>query len=295
MQRNARSHLGAALLTLAASLAASCGAAQAPGSETDEGEEYYVSGDEPDRRDGAGAARSEADAGSRPAHRAPPVLVRRDPRCSGTYDCDAAGREVFRHAEQLRACYEAAGAESAGRGVVYTLLDVQPEGDVHGVLIGYSDVRGTVFVDCLDRELEILSMPASQSASVVQAFLVFGARDQAEGRAMLAAYRAARAASEQDEPVPMTAIRQSVQSCYERQYRSHEAPAGRLVLRLTTQEDGRVATVEVTEDAFGGALDACVVGVVGKLHLALEEGTGTSFVYPVVLQPGAGVTAPSAR
>jgi hypothetical protein len=293
MSSHEGSRLGLALLSIAASLATGCGATQTTQAATDDGEEYYVSGDEAGQRAAPNAARPADGGASVPARGAPPVLVRREPRCSGTYDCDAAGLEIFGLEEQLGACYEEAGAARAGRGVVYALLDVQPEGDVHGVLIGYSDVRSAGFMDCLERELGTLSMPASQSTSVVQALLVFGARDQAEGREMLAAYRTARAASESDEPVPTTAIRQSVQSCYERQFRSREAPAGRIVLSLTTHEDGRVESVAVTEDAFGGQLDECVVDVVGKLHLSLEEGAGTSLVYPVVLQPGAGSSPPA--
>jgi hypothetical protein len=265
-------------------LAAGCASQRSTQPETTpSAEEYYSSGDErdePDRPPAAGEVPG-------PGPTAPPALVRRAPTCSGGRDCDAAGRAIFERSEQLQACYEAAGADAVGRGVVYVLLDVQPEGAVEGVLVGYSDVRSTSFMRCLDEQLGALEMPASAAASVVQALLVFGARDRAEGRSMLAAYRAARAVSEQERVVPLTAIRQSVQSCHERTFRGRETQAGRLVLNVTVQEDGRVASVEITEDAFDGRLDECVIDTVEKLTLDVEEGMGTTFVYPVVLQPGA--------
>jgi hypothetical protein len=106
---------------------------------------------------------------------------------------------------------------------------------------------------------------------------------------LLRAYRASRDAESEvsDEPVPLTAVRRSVQGCYERVYRGRGTEGGRLVLDITVQDDGRVESVDVTEDSFDGSLDICIQTVVEKFILILDEGAGPTVNYPVIISPSA--------
>lgn len=225
----------------------------------------------------------------------PRVLVRRAPRSRGSLDGNAAGQVIFENETLLEQCYASAGGVEAGRGVVYLLFDVTSRGAVDGVLIGHSDVENMGFLQCLERELGELSMPATSGSSVVQAHLVFGARDEDEGREMLRAYRASRDEETEvsDEAVPLTAVRQSVQGCYERVFRGRGTEGGRLVLTLNVEDDGRVASVDITEDSFESALNICVHTVVEKLRLELDEGAGPSINYPVIISPSAQTNLPT--
>lgn len=232
--------------------------------------------------------------GGDPERVMPRVLVRRAPRSRGSLDGDAAGQVIYENVGQLEECHTSAGGVDAGRGVVYVLLDVTARGQVDGVLIGHSDIENTRFMECLERELGELAMPATSESSVVQAHLVFGARDQDEGREMLRAYRASRAAQsdESEEAVPLTEVRRSVQGCYERVFRGRGTEGGRMVLTLTVDDDGRIESVEITEDSLDGSLDSCIHTVVEKLRLELNEGMGSSVIYPVIISPGAQTEMP---
>lgn len=278
---------------VAVAVLAGCGAGLAGAGDDDE---YYR--DSTDRRRARPAEATDAAAepasepGAEPAAQLPPVLVRRAPTSSGPLDGDRAGAVIFGGERELRACY--GGLTSpAGAGVVYALLDVTAGGEVEGVLVGYSDVRDMRFLDCVEDALSRLAMPATSGPSVVQAYLVFGARDEAQARTMLRAYRAARAEDqgEGDEPQPMTAVREAVQGCAERVYRGRIETGGRLVLELGLEADGSVRSVAIGEDAFEGRLDDCVETAVEKLRLAVDEGAGTTISYPVIIQPTAAPAA----
>jgi len=269
-------------------LATGCSGASGRGQTADD-EEYYEA--PTDRRGPRDSSRTEPETPPvepEATPEVPTVLVRRAPTSSGSLEGDAAGRAIFGIAGELGECYGAADGAESGRGVMYVLIDVEAGGEVGGVLIGHSEVRDLELMECVEERLGALTMPESEGSSVVQTHLVFGASDEDEGRAMLRAYRTARdeAAREADVPVPLTAVREGVEGCFERAFRGRGTEGGRLVLQLSVDAEGRVTAVEITEDeGTEGRLDSCVEDVVGKLRLAVEEGQGSTISYPVILQP----------
>lgn len=234
----------------------------------------------------------------------PAVLVRRPPSSSGALEGDAAGWALFEQAGELGACYADAGGAALGRGVVYVVLDVEPGGRVDRATIGHSDVRSSRFEACLRQALLGVAMPASAGGSRVQAHLVFGAGDRAEGRAMLVAYRATRAvaggggagAAVAAEAIPLTGLRSRIQTCYERRLRGRPGLRGRMLLELTVESDGQVSRAGIAAGAGGDrpdrgpalddALSRCVLGAVRNVRLAGEYASSATLTYPVVFEPG---------
>lgn len=273
-------------------LAAGCVGRGRSDRTTPDGEGYY---DTRDDRPSPGTTEPSGDSGTRspPADESRPrLLVRRPASSSGSLEGEAAGAVIFGASEDLARCYAVAGRESSGRGVVYVLLDIEPNGEVGGVLVGHSAVTSSRFMSCIEETLGGLSMPTAPDRSIVQAYMVFGVDDEDEARRLLGGYRARRASSESEEPVPLTTIRQRVQGCFERVARGRGHETGRIVLAITVGEGGAVSTVEVREESFEGRLDSCVIAGVEKLTLVLEEAAGPTILYPVLIQAGQVVAAP---
>jgi len=271
-------------------LLASC-AARTTEPAAPEAEHYY----EPDL-DGADLQTSVAGGGGHGDAALTPVLVRRAPSSSGSLEGDVAGRIIFGHADRLASCYEAVGGAAAGRGVVYLILDVEPQGQVRQAMVGHTDVHQPRFESCLVEELGNLRMPPSADRAVIQAHLLFGARDEDEGRAMLRAYRASRAASGGPDLGTETRIRLSdvgrrVQRCYERTFRGHFNDPGRFVVALTIADGGQVSSVDVIEESLDGRLDECVQDELENVMLEDDGDLPPRILYPVILHPGHHVTA----
>lgn len=218
---------------------------------------------------------------------APDVLIRRAPESNGPLDGDAAGMVLFENVESIASCYRQAGAGGGGSGVAFVIFDVQRDGDITDAIVGHSDVRSMGFVRCIEGALGAITMPEAEGKSIVQAYLVFGAADEDEGRRMLRSYRAARAEAEErvGDAMPLTAVRNVVQGCYERIFRGRQATPGRLVLGMSLGEEGEVEEIEITEETFDGRLDQCVLASLRGLRLQLDDDAST-ITYPVVLQPG---------
>ena len=220
----------------------------------------------------------------------PAVLVHRPPRGSGGIDADAAGWALFRRSEQLAACYDAAGGERAGTGIVYLILDVDPGGEVVDVMIGHSDVRGARFEGCLQEAIIGMVLPSAHRRSTLQAHLVFGASSLDEGRRFLAEYRSSRASARTEDgetaAVPLSNLRARIQSCYERVSRRQPGLRGRMVLELTVEEDGSVSDASVSGDDLDGSLNQCVLNAVRDLRLMGEYASAAIMRYPVILEPG---------
>jgi hypothetical protein len=252
-----------------------------------------------------GAAPQAADAATG-EDRAAAVLVRRPPASSGALAGDAAGWALFEHADELGACYDDAGGSVVGRGVVYVVLDVEPQGRVDHVTVGHSDVRSARFEECLRGALQGVAMPPAADGARVQAHLVFGAADAAEGRAMLVAYRATRAGAsggaaraEDDgiaETIPLTGLRTRIQTCYERRLRGRPGLRGRMLLELTVDADGLVSRAGFADGAGGGragrpspldaTLSRCVLGAVRNVRLEGDYAASATLTYPLILEPG---------
>ncbi len=273
--------LRVATLAISTFLTTSCASQLGSQSPNDGSNEEYYDDRDPDETSPEGD-RDEPVA----TNPAAPVLVRRTPTSSGPLDGDAAGLALFGASDGLDACYRSHLDASVDAGIVFIVLDVLPSGEVEDVLIGYSDMSDSVFLGCLERTLSDVEMPAAEGSSVVQAHLVFGAADVERGRSLMRAYRTARDGRELDETVPLSEIGRNVQGCYERVFRGRQGEPGRLVLNLSLDDDGSIASVAIAEDDFDGRLDACVRTTVEKLRLEREEGESDQLVYPVILQPG---------
>jgi hypothetical protein len=259
--------------------------------------DYYDSRDhhasEEQRGDAGGGESSSAERASTSDREPSSVLVRRAPESNGPLDGDEAGRALFEAADQLAACYDETGAERSGAGVAFVIFDVERGGEITKAVVGHSDVRDTRFVDCLERTLRSIAMPESEGKSVIQAYLVFGAEDEEEGRRMLSVYREARARSADRwaDALPLTQVRTVVQGCYERAFRGRTATQGRLVLGMTMGQGGLIDRVEITEDNFDGRLDECVHAALRGLRLQLDAEDSSTISYPVLLQPGERISS----
>jgi hypothetical protein len=239
-------------------------------------------------------ARSQPRAAVDPAESSaePEILVRRPPSSTGALDGDEAGWAIFGRSAELGACYAGAGGGLAGRGVVYVLLDVEPAGTVERVTIGHSDIRGARFEGCLRDALSGLALPSSGRRALVQTHLVFGARDRDDGRALLRAYRTARAgggaphAARGEAAVSLTSLRGRIQTCYERRLRGRPDLRGRMMLELTVEVDGQISRAAVTEQALDDRLSRCVLGAVRNVRLQGEYASSAILQYPVILEPG---------
>jgi len=221
------------------------------------------------------------------------VLVRRAPESNGPLDGEEAGRVLFEESQRLSACYDESGASRSGAGVAFVIFDVESSGEITAAVVGHSDVRSTSFVECLEGALRSIPMPRSEGKSVVQAYLVFGAEDEDEGRRMLSAYREARARSAElwADAMPLTQVRTLVQGCYERAFRGRSGSSGRLVLDMTMGQGGLIDRVEITEDNFEGQLDDCVLASLRGRLIQLDVETATTVTYPVLLQPGERISS----
>ena len=275
----------ALLLFAATAVVASTGCTRRPAVESaDDDEEMYYDSSLDDV-----SASPPAEMDREATHpEAPEVLVRRPPTSTGERDAEAAGWSLFGQREDLGQCYTEAGGLRAGQGVVLALLDVSASGGVDNVLVGHSDIRDQVFVRCLEGVLEELDLDPSSRASTIQTYLVFGAEDFDQGRALLSRYRSARAAATQapGAAAPLTMVGQLVQSCYERIFRGYGDVTGRLVLSLTLDDNGLVSSAEIAEDTLDGRLDQCVIDAVEGLRLDTETIETSQLLYPVVVQPG---------
>jgi hypothetical protein len=280
--------LGAALLALfVLGAVQGCAARQSTADSADSAEpdDYYVSPDEDSETPAEGSDGSSDDEAERDEATGH-VLVRRAPTSSGALDGEAAGRVLYDATAELERCYVDSGGAELGEGVVFALLDVEADGAVSDVLIGHSDVKAREFVDCIGMIMSHLGMPTSTGTSVLQAYLVFGAGSEEQGRQMMRAYREARSSSTEPEPSSFTEVRRSVQGCYERIFRGTGREVGRLVLDLTVVADGRVENVEIAEENLSGRLDECVVAAVLNLRLDVEQEGESNVLYPVVIYPG---------
>jgi len=216
----------------------------------------------------------------------PEILVRRPPSGSGPVDGDLIGRAIARRRGELAQCYRWAGGDAIGRGVVYVLLDLGSSGDVRGVTVGHTDVRDTGFESCLISVLGAIRAPRAERASLVQAYLVVGARSEDEARAMLVDYRAERNARPAA-PVTVAGLRGRLQPCYERELRRRPGLRGRTVLQLTLDQNGTVADAAFSsDDGLDDGLGRCVLGMVRNLRLQRDDPSMVTLQYPVILEPG---------
>jgi hypothetical protein len=136
-----------------------------------------------------------------------------------------------------------------------------------------------------------------------------GASGRAPGAAAAATEEGTSAGGARaDGPPPLAAqlrsairgVQPAIRACYEASLRGDERLAGRIVLELEVQPDGRVALGQVAEDELVGragplegpgrtVLVGCIEAALGSLEFELPpDTTGVTMVrYPIVLSPGA--------
>jgi len=93
----------------------------------------------------------------------------------------------------------------------------------------------------------------------------------------------------------MSAHASAIRACYEKELARKPGLAGKLVVRVVLDADGRVKTATVDSTTLGSpAVESCVTKVVASIRFGWPDYDGFSFVYPLVFAGGDGAPGPSA-
>ena len=78
----------------------------------------------------------------------------------------------------------------------------------------------------------------------------------------------------------------AVKECYERELKRNPQLAGKVVIRFTIEEDGRVAAVTVEESTLGDpAVGSCIVSRFERFRFPKPEGGAVTVSYPFIFTP----------
>ena len=87
-----------------------------------------------------------------------------------------------------------------------------------------------------------------------------------------------------DQSGVMKVIRASnaaIKRCYDKALTNNPSLKGKIAVKIVVKEDGRVGSVELSEDTLKDAdVAKCVKGIIGRLRFPKPEGGPATIVYP---------------
>ena len=78
------------------------------------------------------------------------------------------------------------------------------------------------------------------------------------------------------------ARKRAFQACYERELKRNPSLKGKLVLEVTVGENGRVADIDVADNALNNAVANCIKGKMRSIRFPKPEGGEATFTYPFI-------------
>ncbi len=78
------------------------------------------------------------------------------------------------------------------------------------------------------------------------------------------------------------ARKRAFQACYERELKRNPSLKGKLVLEVTVGENGRVAEIDIADNALNNAVANCIKGKMRSIRFPKPDGGEASFTYPFI-------------